>query len=58
MLKKILLCFTVAALFTAQSYGQKKDVSQMTRSEILSMSYDELAEMPIEDVMQLELLLP
>lgn len=53
MLKKILLCFTVAALFTAQSYGQKKDVSQMTRSEILSMSYDELAEMPIEDVMQL-----
>lgn len=53
MLKKILLCFTVAALVSAQSFGQKKDVSQLTRNDILSMSYDELADMPIEDVMQL-----
>jgi iron complex outermembrane receptor protein len=53
MLKKILLCFTVAAMVSAQSFGQKKDVSQLTRSDILSMSYEELADMPIEDVMQL-----
>ena len=53
MLKKILICFTVAALVSAQSFGQKKDVSQLTRSDILAMSYDELADMPIEDVMQL-----
>lgn len=53
MLKKILLCFTVAAMVSAQSFGQKKDISQLTRNDILSMSYDELAEMPIEDVMQL-----
>lgn len=53
MLKKILLCFTLAAMVSAQSFGQKKDVSQLTRNDILSMSYDELADMPIEDVMQL-----
>ena len=53
MLKKILLCFTLAAMVSAQSFGQKKDVSQLTRADILAMSYDELADMPIEDVMQL-----
>ena len=53
MLKKILLCFTLAAMVSAQSFGQKKDVSQLTRADILAMSYEELADMPIEDVMQL-----
>ena len=53
MFKKILLCFMTVALVSTYSFGQKKDVSQLTRSEILSMSYDELADMPIEDVMQL-----
>ncbi|MBR5644044.1 MAG: TonB-dependent receptor plug domain-containing protein [Salinivirgaceae bacterium] len=40
-------------MVSTQSFGQKKDVSQLTRSDILSMSYEELADMPIEDVMQL-----
>ncbi|MBO7144638.1 MAG: TonB-dependent receptor plug domain-containing protein [Salinivirgaceae bacterium] len=53
MLKKIILCLTVAALVSAQSFGQKKDVSQMTRADIMAMSYEELADMPIEDVMLL-----
>ena len=53
MFKKIILCFIAAALVSAQSFGQKKDISQMTRADILAMSYEELADMPLEDVMQL-----
>ena len=41
-------------LFIAsQSIAQKTDVSKMTRADILSMSYDELGAMPLEDVMKL-----
>lgn len=49
--------FFVSVLFSVfivfSSMAQTRDVSKLTRSEILSMSYDELADMPFEDVMQL-----
>jgi iron complex outermembrane receptor protein len=51
MLKKIILCFIIAAVASAQSLGQKKDASQLTRADIAAMSYDELADLSIEDVM-------
>ncbi len=53
MFKKIILCFIAVALVSAQSFGQQKDISKMTRADIMAMSYEELAELPIEDVMQL-----
>ncbi len=53
MFKKIILCFIAVALVSAQLFGQQKDISKMTRADIMAMSYEELAELPIEDVMQL-----
>ena len=53
MFKKIILCFIAVALVSVQSFGQQKDISKMTRADIMAMSYEELAELPIEDVMQL-----
>ena len=53
MFKRIFMCLAIASLFSVQAIGQKKDVSQMTRADILAMSYEELADMPIEDVMLL-----
>ena len=53
MLKKIILCFIAAVLVSSQSFGQQKDVSKMTRADIMAMSYDELADLSIEDVMLL-----
>ncbi|MBR5168455.1 MAG: TonB-dependent receptor plug domain-containing protein [Salinivirgaceae bacterium] len=52
MYKKI-FCIMLMLIMASQSFAQQKDVSKMTREDILAMSYDELGAMPLEDVMKL-----
>ena len=52
MYKKI-FCVMLMLIMASQSFAQQKDVSKMTREDILAMSYDELGAMPLEDVMKL-----
>ncbi len=52
-MKKILLCATFLMAITCQIFAQTKDVSSMTKEDIMNLSYDELLEMPFEDVLHL-----
>lgn len=52
MFNKISVLLLSVAI-SVSAMAQTRDVSKMTRSEILSMSYDELAEMSFEDIMAL-----
>lgn len=43
----------IALIFSQQIMAQDKPISEMTREEVLSMTYDELVELPLEDLMEL-----
>lgn len=53
MKNKFFLSVLFSVFIVFSSIAQTRDVSKLTRDEILALSYDELAEMPLEDVMQL-----
>ncbi len=52
-MKKLIFCATLLLAMTCQLFAQTKDVSSMTRDDIMKLSYDELLEMPFEDVLHL-----
>ena len=52
-MKKLILCATMLLAMTCQMFAQTKDVSSMTKEDIMNLSYDELLEMPFEDVLHL-----
>ncbi len=49
----MIFCVAMLAAMTCQLFAQTKDVSSMTKDDIMKLSYDELLEMPFEDVMKL-----
>ncbi len=52
-MKRLLFCATLLLAMTCQLFAQTKDVSSMTKDDIMKLSYDELLEMPFEDVLHL-----
>ena len=52
-MKKILLCATFLMAMACQLFAQSRNVSSMTKDDIMNLSYDELLEMPFEDVLYL-----
>ena len=52
-MRKLILCATMLVAMTCQLFAQNVDVSTMTKDDIMKLSYDELLEMPFEDVMKL-----
>ncbi len=52
-MKKLILCATFLLAMVCQIFAQTKDVSSMTKDDIMKLSYDELLEMPFEDVLHL-----
>jgi outer membrane receptor for ferrienterochelin and colicin len=52
---KSLILIVVVSLFCNVMYAQevKKDYSQLTREEIIDLSYDELLAIPLEDLMKM-----
>ncbi len=52
-MKRMIFCVAMLVAMTCQLFAQTKDVSSMTKDDIMKLSYDELLEMPFEDVMKL-----
>ena len=52
-MRKLILCATMLVAMTCQLFAQNTDISSMTKEDIMKLSYDELLEMPFEDVMKL-----
>ncbi len=52
-MKKILLFISLVLFLGAQGFAQSRDVASMTKEDIMNLSYDELLEMPFEDVLHL-----
>jgi len=52
-LKQLILTFFFAFLVSTQLFAQEPDIDNMKREDVLSMSYDELIELPLDKLMKL-----